>query len=230
MKKIMLIMMILGIVSGCSKSTRPNEFVDGVEKNEESVIDDFIEEHEIEKIEERIENELSDKLVEPEIEKAPPFVREEEERGQDKQLEAPKEEDFTEETPQPEPIPEEPKLITTIPYINESSGEFLAKFPDYHQVNLVEEGQTIAFWTDSPIQKFKYFTLNTEFDEHLIMTPEEVVFSTDVLEPEKPVVIRTQISDGLPSEGISFLDESGELRQFYIYLSEIDNSWKLAEF
>ncbi len=63
-----------------------------------------------------------------------------------------------------------------------------------------------------------------------LITSTESIYNADMLMPDNPLVVVMTFYGDLPSYGISYEDENGETRNFYITLSGKDGSLLLVEF
>jgi len=113
-------------------------------------------------------------------------------------------------------------------YIDIATYEDLNKYDSFHQCSYNEDnewGQLVIIWTDTEIKEFAFFTISYDLteDEPFFMTLggtpfviADTLFSTDVLLPEKPFLVKISIPGIYPVCGVSYLDENDVTRYFAI--------------
>lgn len=115
-----------------------------------------------------------------------------------------------------------------------SDEETLASLPDFDDfVADSNDGQmAIAFTTDVVNRDFSILALTFEdIDaEGKMSFQSEVLHKQDSLTPERPLVVHLTFGGTIPNYGISYLDEDGQLRHFYLAMSGLDGSIQLIEY
>lgn len=115
-------------------------------------------------------------------------------------------------------------------FIDYATEDFLGKFDSYNEFT-DGNNERIVFWSEKSISNFKFIEIGYEVEgSDFSYFQSGVLYSIDTLSPEKPVVINTIISEGIPNRGISYMDGSGNERYFYITWSGFDDSLSLTEF
>lgn len=91
-----------------------------------------------------------------------------------------------------------------------------------------------VFTANTTVRQFKYVELSyndtTAADTKISFHVEKVLYSADVLSPEKPLVVTMELEGAIPNRGITYLDENGTERFFTISMSGQDASLLLSEF
>lgn len=91
-------------------------------------------------------------------------------------------------------------------------------------------GQRIVFSTEVAVSQFQFMTL-TYGEENFVPMAGEVLYSLDILNPEKPFVVEwVHVGCFTSGRGISFVDPEGVIRHFEIVLSNESGLLFLSEF
>jgi hypothetical protein len=121
------------------------------------------------------------------------------------------------------------KLQPTI-LIGRATDEVLNKYGSFYEYS-DNNGERIIIWTDTSLRNFEFISIGFEFVEGQIsLFSEKPLYTVNELPPEKPFVLKTLISEGIPSRGISYLNENNIKKYFYISESGMDGSLSLVEF
>jgi len=131
-----------------------------------------------------------------------------------------------------DPAPAEEYLPAEVPSVNINidiaTDEYFDKYDSFHEISYNEDNewaQPVLIWADTEIKNFTFFAIDYEVTEDepffstLGETPfviADTLFSTDVLSPEKPFLVKISIPGIYPVCGISFLDEKNVTRYFAI--------------
>jgi hypothetical protein len=112
--------------------------------------------------------------------------------------------------------------------------EALANFASYDTFTADESEHQVELLLSStqPLNNFNFLRVSidgVDEDGELITTTESI-YTIDTLMPDHPLVVTMSFYGDLPSYGISYEDENGETRNFYITLSGKDGSLLLVEF
>lgn len=83
-------------------------------------------------------------------------------------------------------------------------------------------GTVVIYKPDGVVKSFRFFEITTADAKQYVIT--KVLFSCDVLTPDKPFAAETQLDDKLPCRGISFEDASGVTQYYTIMDSAEDGS------
>ena len=115
--------------------------------------------------------------------------------------------------------------------IERATDEVLNKFDALYEYNDNDYGERIVIWTDVILKNLDFISVGFEDREGQIsLFAEDILYSINELSPKKAFVIKMFISEGIPSRGISFLDENRIKKYFYISESGIDGSLSMVEF
>jgi hypothetical protein len=116
--------------------------------------------------------------------------------------------------------------------INYATDNITDLYESFHEFVHAEEGEWLIITTDINIKDFNYIKIGHRFtDDKAVFFVENIEYNLDELIPEKPFLVKTYSSYGtIPHFGISFLDNSNELRYFYISESGKDGSLSLVQF
>jgi hypothetical protein len=105
-------------------------------------------------------------------------------------------------------------------YITLATDELLNKYDSYHEYISDEHIVRVIIWTDTDIEDFAFITVDSDVTgDKITYLAGDVLFSLDQLLPEKPFVAEIMAPEILPINGISFLDENGVKRYFFIQMS-----------
>ncbi|MCL2756707.1 MAG: hypothetical protein FWD43_01335 [Coriobacteriia bacterium] len=89
----------------------------------------------------------------------------------------------------------------------------------------------ILFTTTAHAKGFQFFKVTYEEQGgDFVFVKGAVLYSTEELKPEKPLVIGMEFAGAIPSRGISYTDENGETKSFVVSISGNDGSVILAKF
>jgi len=113
--------------------------------------------------------------------------------------------------------------------------EFLAKYETYDKYVEPKEDEgppvLVALSACVELRDFKFIELGYKQDGDAISFFENtVLYSCSKLMPEKPLVVAVSFPWIMPTRGISFIDESGTVRYFYLAMSGEDGSLLFVEF
>ena len=90
----------------------------------------------------------------------------------------------------------------------------------------------IVFTTERPaVQNFKVLSISLEdVDNDIAVYSVLELYAQDILTPERPLLVRTSFPGDMPSNGISYTDDTGATRYFSVSESGFDGSLILNEF
>lgn len=131
----------------------------------------------------------------------------------------------------PEPIP--PIIEEVEISIDVLKDELLDKYASFEEfIEFDDEGfQRIIITTNVLVKDFKFIEIGfEERDSNIVLLEDKVLYSLEELSPEKPFLVTWMDQGTIPHRGISFVDESNEVRNFYITMSGEDGSLLLIEF
>lgn len=114
-----------------------------------------------------------------------------------------------------------------------ATDELLSQYDSYDEfVDPEEEGpQKIIFTSNIAAEDFHFIEIGHEAkDTTLGIIENRVLYQVGELSPTKPFVVDWTEWGSLPHRGISFKDESGRTRYFYLAMSGEDGSLLLLEF
>jgi hypothetical protein len=132
--------------------------------------------------------------------------------------------------PTPNIQPEISSKAAPIVLIGRATDEILNKFNSFYEYG-DSNGEKIIIWTDISLKNFEFISIGFEFvEEQFILFPEKTLSTVNELPPEKPFAVKMFASEGIPSTGISYLDENNVKKYFYISESGRDGSLSLVEF
>jgi hypothetical protein len=127
----------------------------------------------------------------------------------------------------------QPEISARLPptvLIGRATDEILNKFNSFYEYG-DNNGEKIIIWTDITLKNFEFISIGFEFvEEQFLLFSEKTLYSINELPPEKPFVVKMFVSEGIPSSGISYLDENNIKKYFYISESGKDGSLSLVEF
>ena len=142
--------------------------------------------------------------------------------------------------PQPQPQPQsqsqsQSKTAEESPsptlQIGHATDQVINKSDELYEYNDSDYGEKIVIRTDGIQKNLDFISIGFESrDGQTVLFAEDILYSINELSPEKVLVIKTLISEGIPSRGVSFLDANNIKRYFYIIESGIDGSLSLIEF
>jgi hypothetical protein len=90
--------------------------------------------------------------------------------------------------------------------------------------------EMIVIWTEKALKRFDIISINYELETGSLAL-ERILFSINVWLPEDVFFLNTYIGEGIPTRGISFLDENNHARFFSISESGVTNGvYHLQEF
>lgn len=112
--------------------------------------------------------------------------------------------------------------------------EALANYSSYDTFIADESEHQVKLLISStqPLRDFNFLKLSIDGVDEAgnLITSTELIYNVDSLMPDYPLVVAMTFYGDLPSYGISYEDENGETRYFYITLSGKDGSLLLVEF
>jgi len=112
--------------------------------------------------------------------------------------------------------------------VTQGAVDKLASFTEF--IEFDDEGyQKVLISTDSPVRDVKFVDVQ-EGGLNAFKAPDNVLYSFAELTPEKPFVVTWMNWGTMPHRGLSFVDESGETRFFYLHESGKDGSLLINEF
>ena len=115
--------------------------------------------------------------------------------------------------------------------IEHATDKVVNRFGSFYEYNDNDFGEKIVIWTDGIQKNFDFISVGSEYTgEQISFFAEDILYSINELTSEKALMIKMFISEGIPSRGISFLDENSVKRYFYISESGIDGSLSMVEF
>jgi hypothetical protein len=122
------------------------------------------------------------------------------------------------------------KLPPTV-LIGRATDEILSKYNSFYEYSDSSNGEKILIWTDITLKNFDFISIGfNSAGGNIFLFPEKTLYSVNELPPEKPFVVKMLVSEGIPSLGISYLDENNAKKYFYISESGKDGSLSLVEF
>lgn len=123
------------------------------------------------------------------------------------------------------------EMASDLVFVAYATEELLGKYHSYDEFVSNQNGERIIFWSEKSISNFSFIEVGYEDEGNTSkFFSVQAMYSKDEISPEKPLVVTTVVSEGIPNQGISYTDESGEERYFYISYSGVDNSISLEEF
>ena len=132
--------------------------------------------------------------------------------------------------PQPQSKTAEESPSPTL-QIGRATDQVINMSDDVYEYNDNDYGEKIVIRTDVTLKNLDFISIGLEdTGEQLSFFAEDILYSINELSPKKALVIKTFISEGIPSRGISFLDKNSIKRCFYISENGMDNSLSLIEF
>ncbi len=112
--------------------------------------------------------------------------------------------------------------------------DILSNFSSYTKFKADHDGQLnqIVFSVAQPVKNVKF--LNVELidvdDNGKANFSFQEIYSQNILEPHKPLVVEMNLPETVPTHGISYTDSNGKTQKFIIGLSGQDGSIFLTEF
>ncbi len=121
------------------------------------------------------------------------------------------------------------KVLITADY---ATDEILSAYDSFSEFIESEEiSQKIIFTTNVGVKSFSFIeVIYKEKDGEFAFFENGELFSTEDFSPEKPFLVSWMETGAIPNRGISFVDESGTTRYFYLASSGEDGSLILAVF
>lgn len=122
------------------------------------------------------------------------------------------------------------EVIVSVDY---ATDELLKEYDSFAEFTEFEgEGsQKIIFTTNVAASNFKFIEVGyKEEDGDIIFFGSGVLYSLGELSPEKPFTATWTEQGSIPHRGISYTDETGTTKYFYITMSGEDGSLLLVEF
>ena len=115
--------------------------------------------------------------------------------------------------------------------IGRMTDDILSKYDSYYEYRDDSQGDRILIWTDRTVNNFDFISVGFEnAGNSPFLVSKNILYSLDKLTREKPFAVEMLVSEGIPSRGITFLDENNIKRYFYINENGIDGSLSLVEF
>ncbi len=117
--------------------------------------------------------------------------------------------------------------------INLATGELLSTYDSLAEfIEFDDEGyQRILITSNVAVKDFKFIEVGfEERDSSIVFLENEVLYSLEELTPQEPFLVTWMEWGSIPHRGISFTDETGKTRYFYIGMSGEDGSLFLTEF
>lgn len=109
----------------------------------------------------------------------------------------------------------------------------LDRYETYHEftADSSEAQVRVLFSTNNKVEDFKVISVmfNDTDESGRIKVDKEEIYSLDTLEPEKPLVVTLTFFGDLPSYGISYVDNKGNTRIYYLGMSGKDGSLMLID-
>ena len=123
------------------------------------------------------------------------------------------------------------ELLSSTVRIERVTDKVLNSFDSFYEYSDSDYGEKIIIWTTEIRKNFDFISVGAEFTgEQSSFFAEDILYSIKELSTQKALVIKMLISEGIPSRGISFLDEDNTKRYFYISESGFDGSLSMVEF
>ena len=104
--------------------------------------------------------------------------------------------------------------------------EVQGRFEAFDQYVHDEYGEWIVIWADIPIDNLDFISVGFTDD----LFAEGIWYSTGEMRTDKALMVKTSISEGIPTCGISFSDIHDNRTYYYISESGFDGSLVLVEF
>lgn len=137
------------------------------------------------------------------------------------------------EKPSESPVSVSPVAEEFSVNVDYATAALLDKYDSFNEfIEFEEEGyQKIIFTVNIAVKNFSFIELGyTEGEDGLGIVESAVLYALDELSPGKPFVVTWMEWGSIPHRGISFTDEAGEARSFYVSMSGKDGSLLLVEF
>jgi hypothetical protein len=128
------------------------------------------------------------------------------------------------------PASQSEEVIVSVDY---ATDKLLKEYDSFTEFTEFEgEGfQEIIFTTNVAASNFKFIEVGyKEEDSDIILFGSKVLYSLGELSPEKPFKVTWMEQGTIPHRGISYTDETGATKYFYITMSGEDGSLFLVEF
>ena len=123
------------------------------------------------------------------------------------------------------------ELLSQTIQIEYVTNETLNKFDSFCEYNDNDYGEKIVIWTNIIRKNFDFISVGFEdTGEQPSFFAEKILYSINELPSGKAFVVKMFVSEGIPSRGISFLDENNIKRYFYISENSLDGSLSMVEF
>jgi len=138
------------------------------------------------------------------------------------------------DTTNPNDIKNDPdKTEQVVVSVDFATDEALRQYASYTDANIQATTGAIKvlFTTTAPAKEFHFFEVTyEERSDGFVFVERTLLYSTNDLTPEKPLVIRVLFPGEIPTRGISYLDENGVTQYFIVIVSGRDGSLLLIEF
>lgn len=95
---------------------------------------------------------------------------------------------------------------------------------DTYKASESEHAAEIIFYATEKVTDFKFLKLNAEMNGDNVSYKPEAVYSQDVLSEERALLVKLDLPEVLPYNGISYKDKNGEERMFILSVSGKDGS------
>jgi len=109
--------------------------------------------------------------------------------------------------------------------VSANASDIKENYSSFHEYG--NDGQEMIIWADKPIREFALITVT--IDESFNFKKNTTLHSIEKLTPEKPLLVKMTIPEGMPTHGISFKD-GNQTKYYYIGYSGIDGSLSFVEF
>jgi hypothetical protein len=113
-----------------------------------------------------------------------------------------------------------------VPQIGIATDELIKKFNAWLFEYNDDSGDRIVLWTDIVRKDFEFISLG--YEDSLFV--EDIIYSFNEWPPQEAIHLQINVSEGIPTFGISFLDNNNIKRYYYIGKSGIDGALSLNEF
>ncbi|NLY73329.1 MAG: hypothetical protein GX079_06530 [Tissierellia bacterium] len=127
--------------------------------------------------------------------------------------------------------PQDNLIYTDGLFIGYSDELVLDDYEVIHREIMYPDGSDMVFISQKKLSDFRFIRLIFDvIDDEYILSEGESVFGLDEWNSKEPILVKTYVMGTVPDIGITFTDEDGVSRYYYISVSGDDGSLSLIEF
>ena len=131
----------------------------------------------------------------------------------------------------PEQLPDDNLIYTDGLYIGYPEEVTLANYEIIHTEIMYPDGGEMVFISQKNLSDFCFIKIKHDINgDEIILSEGEIIFELREWNSKEAIAVTTYVAGSIPDIGITFTDENGVRRYYYIVLSGMDGSLSLEEF